>query len=135
MCIQVVCLYNYATRDPEGFLSDPSRLAKMCTMCEHVLGNSEAGEDSECHAAKLLEVLVLTYKGQINQYVPAIMEVVFRKLFSNVVFAELKTQLLLVIVAALYYDPASTLSVLQTVIRHYIHSFTDLSTALFGLSD
>lgn len=84
-------------------------------MCEHVLGNSEAGEEAECHAAKLLEVLVLTYKGQINQYVPAIMEVVFRKLFSSVVYSELKTQLLLVIVAALYYDPASTLSVLQTV--------------------
>lgn len=139
----MVCLYNYATKDPAGFLSDPSRLEKLCTMCEHVLANDEAGEDAECHAAKLLEVLVLTYKGQINQYVPAIMEVVFRKLFSNVVLSELKTQLILVIVAALYYDPASTLAVLQTVkspdgeelMARFIKMWLDEIDCMFGLHD
>ncbi|OQV13902.1 Importin-8 [Hypsibius exemplaris] len=139
----VVCLYNYATRDREGFLSDPARLEKMCTMCEHVLGNDEAGEEAQCHAAKLLEVLVLTYKGLINQYVPAIMQVVFSKLFSNVVLSELKTQLILVIVAALYYDPTSTLAVLQTakapdggdLIEKFVKMWLDEVDCMFGLHD
>ena len=31
---------------------------------------SDAGEDPECHAAKLLEVILIQFKGQIDQVRP-----------------------------------------------------------------
>ena len=34
--------------------------------CSFQVLTSESGEDAECHAAKLLEVLLLQYKGQID---------------------------------------------------------------------
>lgn len=138
-----MCLYNYATKDPEGFLSDPERLKTLCHMCEHVLSNDEAGEDAQCHAAKLLEVLILSYKGLINQYVPLIVQLVFRKLFSKVQLSELRTMLLLVIVSALYYDPNSVLTILHTnkspegeeLIVKFLKMLLSEMDCMFGLHD
>ncbi|XP_055346822.1 importin-8-like [Paramacrobiotus metropolitanus] len=140
----VLCLYNYATKDPEGFIGGPDRVKNMCHMCEHVLFNEEAGEDTQCHAAKLLEVIILTYKGQINQFLPAIIELVFKKLFSSQhLMAELKTQLLLVIIAAVYYDPPSVLSFLQaattpqgeSLISKFLSMWLAEIDCMFGIHD
>jgi len=38
----------------------------MCTFAKQVL-HSDAGEDAEAHAAKLLEVVLLQYKSLIDQ--------------------------------------------------------------------
>lgn len=58
-------LHNYVTVDPEKFASDPKHLEIIYNMCKVVL-TTESGEDAECHAAKLIEVLLLQYKGQID---------------------------------------------------------------------
>ncbi|MEE6508945.1 hypothetical protein FKM82_023504 [Ascaphus truei] len=56
-------LHNYITVDTETLLSSPKHLEIIYTMCKKVL-TGEAGEDAECHAAKLLEVIVLHCKGR-----------------------------------------------------------------------
>ena len=42
----------------------------------------DAGEDAECHAAKLLEVILIQYKGLIDQVLLAI-EWMFCPVFSR----------------------------------------------------
>ena len=59
------CLHNYVTVDPDTFSSDPKHLEIIYNMCKVVL-TTDSGEDAECHAAKLIEVLLLQYKGQID---------------------------------------------------------------------
>lgn len=59
-------LHNYITVDTNGFLSNENYLLAMYNMCKTVL-TVEMGEDPECHAAKLLEVIVLQCKGRIDQ--------------------------------------------------------------------
>jgi hypothetical protein len=43
---------------------------KTCTLFFQVL-TGDAGEDPECHAAKLLEVIILQCKGHIDQVIAA----------------------------------------------------------------
>lgn len=59
------CLHNYVTVDPEKFSSNPKHLEMIYNMCKTVL-TANSGEDAETHAAKLIEVLLLQYKGQID---------------------------------------------------------------------
>ncbi|KAF4529731.1 hypothetical protein B566_EDAN017735 [Ephemera danica] len=58
-------LHNYVTVDTEAFLASESRVLVVWNMCRAVL-TGDAGEDPECHAAKLLEVLILQCKGRID---------------------------------------------------------------------
>jgi len=58
-------LHNYLTVDSQAFISDPKHLEIIYNMCKTVM-TGDAGEDAECHAAKLLEVVLLQYKGQID---------------------------------------------------------------------
>lgn len=58
-------LHNYITVDPEKFSSEPKHLEIIYNMCKTVM-TTDSGEDAECHAAKLIEVLLLQYKGQID---------------------------------------------------------------------
>ncbi|RMC02997.1 hypothetical protein DUI87_20190 [Hirundo rustica rustica] len=56
-------LHNYVTIDTDTLLSNPKHLEIIYSMCKKVL-TGDAGEDAECHAAKLLEVIVLQCKGR-----------------------------------------------------------------------
>lgn len=58
-------LHNYVTVDTEAFLSNENHILAMFNMCKAVL-TGDAGEDPECHAAKLLEVIILQCKGRID---------------------------------------------------------------------
>ncbi|KAG7199899.1 hypothetical protein KM043_014345 [Ampulex compressa] len=50
-------LHNYITVDTPAFLSNENHILVMFNMCKVVL-TGEANEDPECHAAKLLEVVI-----------------------------------------------------------------------------
>ena len=58
-------LHNYITVDPDQFSSNPKHLEVIYNMCKTVM-TTDSGEDAECHAAKLIEVLILQYKGTID---------------------------------------------------------------------
>uniref|UniRef100_A0AAY4B720 Importin N-terminal domain-containing protein n=1 Tax=Denticeps clupeoides TaxID=299321 RepID=A0AAY4B720_9TELE len=108
-------LHNYVTVDTDMLLSSPKHLEVIYTMCKKVL-TSDAGEDAECHAAKLLEVIILQCRGRgIDQCIPVFVEAVLERLTRGVKSSELRTMCLQVAIAALYYNPALLLHTLDNI--------------------
>ncbi|XP_010218793.1 PREDICTED: importin-8-like, partial [Tinamus guttatus] len=108
-------LHNYVTIDTDTLLSNPKNLEIIYTMCKKVL-TGDAGEDAECHAAKLLEVIVLQCKGRgIDQCIPLFVEAVLERLTRGVKTSELRTMCLQVAIAALYYNPDLLLHTLENI--------------------
>ncbi|XP_033019366.1 importin-8 isoform X2 [Lacerta agilis] len=108
-------LHNYVTVDTDTLLSNPKNLEIIYTMCKKVL-TGDAGEDAECHAAKLLEVIILQCKGRcIDQCIPLFVEAVLERLTRGVKTSELRTMCLQVAIAALYYNPDLLLHTLENI--------------------
>ncbi|XP_036374113.1 importin-8 [Megalops cyprinoides] len=108
-------LHNYVTVDTDTLLSNPKHLEVIYTMCKKVL-TSDAGEDAECHAAKLLEVIILQCRGRgIDQCIPLFVEAVLERLTRGVKSSELRTMCLQVAIAALYYSPSLLLHTLESI--------------------
>jgi hypothetical protein len=59
------CLHNFVVNDTPSFLSQPDRLEIIFEMCNHVIVN-DLGEDSEAHAAKLIEVVILQCQDNMS---------------------------------------------------------------------
>ncbi|XP_062837195.1 importin-8 isoform X2 [Anolis carolinensis] len=108
-------LHNYVTVDTDTLLTNPKNLEIIYSMCKKVL-TGDAGEDAECHAAKLLEVIILQCKGRgIDQCIPLFVEAVLERLTRGVKTSELRTMCLQVAIAALYYNPALLLHTLENI--------------------
>ncbi|XP_022527552.2 importin-8 isoform X2 [Astyanax mexicanus] len=108
-------LHNYVTVDTDTLLTNPKHLEVIYTMCKKVL-TSDAGEDAECHAAKLLEVIILQCRGRgIDQCIPLFVEAVLERLTRGVKSTELRTMCLQVAIAALYYSPSLLMHTLENI--------------------
>uniref|UniRef100_A0A3B3SL01 Importin 8 n=1 Tax=Paramormyrops kingsleyae TaxID=1676925 RepID=A0A3B3SL01_9TELE len=119
-------LHNYVTVDTDMLLSNSKYLEVIYTMCKKVL-TSDAGEDAECHAAKLLEVVILQCRGRgIDQCVPLFVEAVLERLTRGVKSSELRTMCLQVGIAALYYNPTLLLHTLENI--RFPHSPEPITT-------
>ncbi|CAB4067352.1 IPO7 [Lepeophtheirus salmonis] len=98
-------LHNYVTVDTDTFLSNPDFITAIFNMCKKML-ETLPGEDPQCHAAKMLEVLILQCNnkggGIINKYLPAIIQITFTRLATNIRTSELRTMCLQVAIAAMY---------------------------------
>lgn len=131
-------LHNYVTVDTPAFLSNPNHVLAIFDMCKvvcdtqsrlpkwvklepkfsilisftQILTNGDAGEDPECHAAKLIEVIILQCKGQIDTCMPDFVQLVLGRLMQEVKSSELRTMCLQVVIAALYYNPQLLLQIL-----------------------
>ncbi|XP_067012437.2 importin-7 [Anabrus simplex] len=137
-------LHNYVTVDTEQFLSNENYILAMFNMCKAVL-TGDAGEDPECHAAKLLEVIILQCKGRIDQCIPSFVELVLQRLTREVKTSELRTMCLQVVIAALYYNPQllfETLGNLQmavsgteSITSHFIKQWIHDTDCFLGLHD
>uniref|UniRef100_A0A8D3D1C1 Importin N-terminal domain-containing protein n=1 Tax=Scophthalmus maximus TaxID=52904 RepID=A0A8D3D1C1_SCOMX len=113
-------LHNYVTVDTDMLLSNTKHLEVIYSMCKKVL-TIDAGEDAECHAAKLLEVIILQCRGRgIDQCIPLFVEAVLERLMRGVKSSELRTMCLQVAIAALYYNPALLMHTLDNM--HFLHS-------------
>jgi len=108
------CLHNYCTVDTETLLANPKHLETIYMMCKKVL-EDEVGEDPECHAAKLMEVLILQCKGQIDQVIPHFVETVLVRMTKEIRTTELRTICLQVVIAALYYSPPLLFQTLDSI--------------------
>jgi len=109
-------LHNYVTVDTPAFLSVENRLSAMCLMAQKIL---EAGddEDAQCHAAKLLEVIVLQCNPNA-QVLHDITVVVQTRLFDAtriIQTAELRTMLLQVLISGLFISTESMVTILHTL--------------------
>ncbi|XP_029455860.1 importin-8 [Rhinatrema bivittatum] len=108
-------LHNYVTVDTDILLSNPKHLEVIYTLCKKVL-TGDGGEDAECHAAKLLEVVILQCKGRgIDQCIPLFVEAVLERLTRGVKTSELRTMCLQVAIAALYYNPDLLMHTLENI--------------------
>lgn len=135
-------LHNYVTVDTPAFLSNPNRLLAIFDMCKTML-TSSPGEDPECHAAKLLEVIILQCKGQIDSVIPMFVELALSRLTREVQSSELRTMCLQVVIAALYYNPQLLLSILdemsqptnEPISSHFIKQWLHDTDCFLGIHD
>lgn len=87
-------LHNYVTVDTQAFASTSKYLVAVFNMCKALLTGDSRDEDAECHAAKLLEVIILQCKGLVDQYIPSFIELVLARLRRDVKSSELQTMCL-----------------------------------------
>jgi len=132
-------LHNYVTIDTKAFLSTPNYMLAMYNMCKTIL-EGDPGEDPECHAAKLLEVILLQCKGMnIDEVVPIFVELVLKRLTREVKTSELRTMCLQVIIAAMYYNPALLVATLNkmgdNVFAHFVQQWIHDTDCFIGLHD
>ncbi|XP_024215607.1 importin-7 isoform X1 [Halyomorpha halys] len=137
-------LHNYVTVDTQAFLSNQNHVLAMFNMCKMIL-TGEPGEDAECHAAKLLEVIILQCKGQIDQCIPSLMELVLQRLTHEVKTSELRAMCLQVVIACLYYNPQlwvetmeklqPTISGSESISGHFIKQWIHDADCFLGLHD
>ncbi|KAK0080538.1 hypothetical protein PV325_013801 [Microctonus aethiopoides] len=138
-------LHNYITVDTPAFLSNENHVLAMFNMCKAIL-TGDAGEDPECHAAKLLEVIILQCKGHIDQCIPSLVQLVLERLTREVKTSELRTMCLQVVIAALYYNPGLCLEVMgnlqgtlgqstDPIASHFIKQWIHDTDCFLGLHD
>jgi len=107
-------LHNYVTVDTDRFLSRREYPMALFNMSKKLLLDADPGEDPECHAAKLLEVIILQCKGKnIDELIPQFLDVVFTRLNREIKTSELRTMCLQVAIAAMYYDASVFFNTLQ----------------------
>ena len=92
-------LHNYVTIDTEAFLTLGSNREfplMLFNMSKKMLLESDPGEDPQCHAAKLLEVIILQCKDKysIDDMIPSFLTVVLDRLQREVKTSELRTMCL-----------------------------------------
>jgi hypothetical protein len=100
------------------FLSSRDFITVIFMMCKKMLIEADPGEDPQCHAAKLIEVIILQCKCQghnINELIPSFIEVAFLRLSREIKTSELRTMCLQVDLFKLsshynYYDSDLKLS-------------------------
>ncbi|XP_063986834.1 importin-7 isoform X2 [Diachasmimorpha longicaudata] len=138
-------LHNYITVDTPAFLSNENHILAMFNMCKAIL-TGDAGEDPECHAAKLLEVIILQCKGHIDQCIPSLVRLVLERLTREVKTSELRTMCLQVVIAALYYNPTLCLEAMDglqgtlgqstdPIASHFIKQWIHDTDCFLGLHD
>lgn len=136
-------LHNFVTVDPQAFISNRNRLLALYNMSKSIM-NSEIGEDAESHAAKLIECMILQFKGQIDDCIQPFVELALSRLTRDVKTAELRTMCLQVVIAALWYNPQLLLHVLQKLqppntsqplFNHFFKQWMDDMSCFQGLHD
>merc|ERR1719351_517796 len=142
-------LHNYVTVDTDRFLSRREYPMALFNMSKKLLLDADPGEDPECHAAKLLEVIILQCKGKnIDELIPQFLDVVFTRLNREIKTSELRTMCLQVAIAAMYYDAPLFFNTLQNraneagsnqdasvIIKNFIAQWIHDTDCFIGLHD
>ncbi|KAL5234872.1 hypothetical protein ACI65C_002282 [Semiaphis heraclei] len=138
------CLHNYVTIGMDTLIKNENFMLIIYSMCKTVL-SSESGEEAECHAAKLFEVIILQCKGRIDHCIPSIVEVVLQRLVREIKSSELRAMCLQVIVAAIYYNPhllfetldklQMSMSTNESISAHFIRQWLQDTDCFFGIHD
>jgi hypothetical protein len=143
-------LHNYVTVDTAAFLTGGSTPREYPTMLfnmsKQMLLEADPGEDPECHAAKLLEVIILQCKDKhnIDDMIPHFIEVAFVRLSREIKTSELRTMCLQVGIGAMYYNSTLFFTTLQnssipgvqgSLIKHFIGQWLYDTDCFNGLHD
>lgn len=95
-------IHNYITVDPQTFLASRDNLAAVYEMCHQILTDPLSGEEIESYAAKLLEVIILQFRNQIDDCIPSFFELAVTRLKREITTTELRTLLLQIVIAIFY---------------------------------
>lgn len=136
-------LNNYVQVDTKSFLADPKRIECILKMIKQVLDAQIDDDESESHAAKLLEIIVLQCHGQIDNVLPSIVQLVFERLSKEVESTELRTMLLQVVIAALWCNTDVLLQTLdnfsmshgRSVMLDFVNKWFGDIDCFFGIHD
>lgn len=137
-------LYNYVTVDTNAFLSNQNHVLALFNMCKKVLTSTDVTEESECNAAKLLEVIILQCRGRVNECIPTFVELVLGRLIREVKTSELRTMCLQVVIAALYSNPPALLDILSkqpmpnsndSILSHFVKQWIHDTDCFLGVHD
>ncbi|KAG1666608.1 Importin-7 [Nymphon striatum] len=107
-------LHNFVTVDPNTFLSNEKNLLAVYDLSKTILSGNP-GEDTECHAGKILEVILLQYKGKIDTCVPSFVDLALQRLMKPILSSELRVMCIQIVVAALYYNPTLLFQLLEKI--------------------
>uniref|UniRef100_S4PBC1 Importin-7 n=4 Tax=Pararge aegeria TaxID=116150 RepID=S4PBC1_9NEOP len=136
-------LHNYITIDTNAFLSNENHILAMFNMVKAVL-NSDAEDESEVYAAKLLEVIVLQCSGKIDNCLRSFVELVLSRLTRKVKTSELRTMLLQVLIAIMYCNPHLLFTILDSlqesvpnasITQHFLKQWVHDIDCFMGLHD
>lgn len=137
------CLHNYMTVGRSTFLSDPKYIEQVTSMCTEVFALNDF-ETVQLNAAKLLEVLLIDYRGQIDRYVPRYIELALGRLTQPVVSSELRTMCLQVVIAGMLYSPMDMLRMMMehcwpgtnvTILTEFLKRWLQDADCFLGLHD
>ena len=84
----------------------------------------DSGEDAECHAAKLLEVILIQYRGQVDHVLQLFVELALERLTREVRTSELRTMCLQV-------NTHPVLLIVISIIFNQYYSFQAVLLILF----
>ncbi|CAA19115.1 karyopherin/importin beta family nuclear import/export signal receptor Nmd5 [Schizosaccharomyces pombe] len=108
-------LSNFITYGGKEFASRPDYIAVMVDIIMQVFNSEHLAVNDRVSACKLTELLMLNYRGLLDQYVPAFIEVAGNLLLvtEKPTSQTYRVFLLEVIINALYYNPSMSLGVLE----------------------
>lgn len=137
-------LYNYITVDTNAFLSNPNQVLALFNMCQKVLTSTDVTEETECNAAKLLEVIILQCRQRVNDAIPSFVELVLGRLIREVKTSELRTMCLQVVIAAFYINPVPLIDILSkqampnstdSILTHFVKQWIHDTDCFLGVHD
>lgn len=95
-------IHNYITVDPQNFVRSRDNIAAIFDMCRTIMNDPQGNEETESYAAKLLEIVILQFRNQIDDCVPPIIELAITRLRREVATSELRTLLIQIVIASFY---------------------------------
>ncbi|KAL7062659.1 hypothetical protein AAHC03_043 [Spirometra sp. Aus1] len=137
-------LHNYVTVDPKGFMAAPHRVEMLISMCTKSLNSDEDDSNEAVHAAKMLEVLIINFRGQMDAVVPKFVELTLTKLTQSSTNVELRMICLQVVIAAIVSSRSIVLPILSThnwpgtetpIIENFLKIWLENISRFTGLHD
>ncbi|VDL81059.1 unnamed protein product [Schistocephalus solidus] len=137
-------LHNYVTVDPKGFISAPHRVEMLISMCTKSLDSDEDESNEAVHAAKMLEVLIINFRGQMDAVIPKFVELALTKLTQSSTNVELRMICLQVVIAAIVSSRSIVLPILSThnwpgtetpIIENFLRIWLENISRFTGLHD
>lgn len=138
-------LHNYVMVDTNAFLAEPQRLECVFKMVKQVLNAQVDDDESESHAAKLLEIIVLQCHNKIDHVLPTILQLIFERLSREISSTELRTMCIQVVVAALWCNTDAVIQTLdnfsmsqnngRSVLLDFVNKWLADIDCFFGLHD
>lgn len=136
-------LHNYISVDPQTFVSNRNHVLAMYDICKTILTQSDE-EESESYAAKLLECMILQFRGKIDDCIQPFVQLVLARLTRKVEKTSLQIMCLQVLIAAFYYNPILLLNILaemqpidsnQPLFTHFVKRWLSDIDNFKGLHD